>query len=156
MLPPIQSAHLLIVLFFAMVCISVKGGVAKAKDSLAVQKERVKLTVAADGSGDFTTVQQAVDHVPDNNKQPVLIYIKPGTYKEQIRVPASKPFVTFLGSKAEQTILTFNLSNPQVGSTSATYSTYIGGSDFHAENITFENSFGTGSQAVAMLVDAVR
>jgi len=151
-----RSAHLLVVLFFAMGCVSVRGGVSNAKNSAAVQKEGVKLTVAADGSGNFTSVQQAVDHVPDNNKQLVVIYIKSGTYKEQIKVPASKPFVTFLGSKAEQTILTFNLSNPQVGSTSATYSTYIGASDFHAENITFENSFGTGSQAVAILVDADR
>ncbi len=156
MLPHMRSALVLVVWFFAMVCGSVKGGVIMAKHSVAVQKEGVKLTVAADGSGDFTSVQQAVDHVPDNNRQPVVIYIKPGTYKEQIKVPASKPFVTFLGSKAEQTILTFNLSNPQVGSTSATYSTYIGASDFSAENITFENSFGTGSQAVAMLVDADR
>jgi len=151
-----RSAHLLVVLFFAMGCVSVRGGVASAKDSAAVQKEGVKITVAADGSGNFTSVQQAVDHVPDNNKQPVVIYIKPGTYKEQIKVPSTKPFVTFLGGKTEQPVLTFNLSNPQVGSTSATYSTYIGASDFHAENITFENSFGTGSQAVAILVDADR
>jgi PelA/Pel-15E family pectate lyase len=124
--------------------------------SAVFPRKDVKVTVAADGSGDFTTVQQAVDHIPENNNQRFVIYIKAGTYKEQIKVPVTKPFVTFLGSKAEQTILTFNLSNPQVGSTSATYSTYIGASDFLAENITFENSFGTGSQAVAMLVDADR
>ena len=29
-----------------------------------------KIVVAADGSGDFPTVQQALDHVPDNNDQP--------------------------------------------------------------------------------------
>jgi PelA/Pel-15E family pectate lyase len=151
-----RSVHLLILLFFAMVCVSIKGAVTSVRDWKALPKEGVKLTVAADGSGNFTSVQQAVDHVPDNNRQPVVIYIKPGIYKEQIRVPAGKPFVTFLGSKAAQTILTFYLSNPQVGSTSATYSTYVGASDFHAENITFENSFGPGSQAVAMLVDADR
>ena len=52
--------------------------------------------------------------------------------------------------------LTFSISNKEAGSTSAAYATYIGGHDFHAENITFENSFGTGSQAVAILVEADR
>ncbi|MET0751888.1 MAG: pectate lyase, partial [Pyrinomonadaceae bacterium] len=58
--------------------------------------------------------------------------------------------------KAENTKLTFNLSNKDAGSTSASYSFYVGGHDFHAENITFENSFGTGSQAVAVLSEADR
>ena len=39
--------------------------------------------VAADGSGDFKTVQQAVDQVPDNNTERVVIQIKPGVYHEQ-------------------------------------------------------------------------
>jgi PelA/Pel-15E family pectate lyase len=52
--------------------------------------------------------------------------------------------------------LSFNLSNKDAGSTSASYATYIGGHDFYAENITFENSFGQGSQAVAVLVEADR
>ena len=114
------------------------------------------LIVAADGTGDVKTVQKAIDRVPENNAQRFVIHIKPGVYQEQIKVPASKPFITFHGTDAAQTILTFNLSNPQVGSTSATYSTYIGGHDFRAENITFANSFGTGSQAVAILVEADR
>ena len=117
---------------------------------------RADLTVAADGSGDFTTVQQAVDRVPENNSRRFVIYIKPGTYKEQVRVPIDKPYVTFLGDTPEKTVLTFNLSNSQVGSTSASFSTYIGASDFYAANLTFENSYGAGSQAVAILVDADR
>ncbi|MGH9967097.1 MAG: pectate lyase, partial [Pyrinomonadaceae bacterium] len=117
---------------------------------------RVQLTVAADGSGDFTTVQQAIDHVPENNIRQIVVYIKPGVYKEQVKVPPNKPYLTLRGEWAEQTVLTFDLSNRQVGSTSASYSTYVGAHDFHAENLTFENSFGAGSQAVALLVDADR
>ncbi len=114
------------------------------------------MTVAADGSGDVRTVQAAVDKVPAGNRSRCVIRIKPGIYTEQVRVPANKPYISFIGESAEKTLLTFKLSNKEAGSTSAAYAIYIGGHDFHAENVTFENSFGTGSQAVAVLVEADR
>jgi PelA/Pel-15E family pectate lyase len=114
------------------------------------------LTVAADGSGDVRSVQEAIDKVPADNPGRFIITIKPGVYTEQIRVPANKPFISFIGTDAEKTRLTFGLSNKQAGSTSAAYAAYVGGHDFYAENITFENSFGTGSQAVAVLAEADR
>ena len=114
------------------------------------------LTVAGDGSGDTKTVQAAIDRVPDNNKARFVIAIKPGVYNEQVSIPASKPFVSLIGTDAQKVRLTFRLSNKDAGSTSAAYEAYIGGHDFYAENITFENSFGTGSQAVAVLVEADR
>ncbi len=118
--------------------------------------DKCAISVAADGSGDVRTVQQAIDKVPVENRSRCVIRIKPGTYVEQVRVPANKPFISFIGEKAETTVLTFKISNKDAGSTSAAYATYIGGHDFYAENITFENSFGTGSQAVAVLVEADR
>ncbi|HKP69932.1 MAG TPA: pectate lyase [Pyrinomonadaceae bacterium] len=117
---------------------------------------RADVTVAADGTGDVRTVQAAIDKVPVNNKKRFVIRIKPGTYVEQVRVPADKPYISFIGESAERTKLTFNLANKAAGSTSASYSVYIGGHDFYAENVTLENSFGTGSQAVAVLVEADR
>lgn len=122
----------------------------------AAMANRCEITVSADGSGDVRSVQAALERIPSGNKTRCIIHIKPGRYEEQIRVPANKPFISFIGEKAEETILTFNISNKEAGSTSAAYATYIGGHDFHAENITFENSFGTGSQAVAVLVEADR
>jgi len=123
--------------------------------SVAAGKD-CEYTVAADGSENFRTVAEAIAKVPINNKARCSITIKPGVYSEQIRVPADKPYISFIGENAEKTKLTFNISNKDAGSTSAAYATYIGGHDFHAENITFENSFGTGSQAVAVLVEADR
>lgn len=114
------------------------------------------IVVAADGSGDVRTVQQAVDRVPENNASRFVIRIKPGTYKEQVRIPGSKPLIALEGIDAAKTVLTYDLSAKAAGSTSASFSFYVGGSDFRAENITFENSFGQGSQAVAALVDADR
>lgn len=115
-----------------------------------------RIVVAADGSGDFRTVQEAVDQVSDNNNQRVVIQIKPGVYKEQIRVSAGKRFVTFRGEDPHKTVLTFRLSAQQAGNTRLAFSTYVNANDFRAENLTFENSFGTGSQAVALFVDADR
>ena len=47
------------------------------------------ITVAADGSGDFTTVQAAVASVPRESRQRVIILVKDGVYREKIRVDAS-------------------------------------------------------------------
>jgi pectinesterase len=121
----------------------------------AIERRR-RIVVAADGRGDFLSVQQAVDQVPENNAARFIIHIKPGVYRGQINVPASKPFITFEGERAERTVLTFNLSAKEAGKTSASCTVYVGASDFRAENVTFENSYGTGSQAVALFVDADR
>ena len=119
-------------------------------------KNKADLIVSQDGTGNAKTVSEAIAKVPENNKKRFVIFIKAGIYKEQIRIPANKPYISFIGEKAETTKLTFNLTNKDVGSTSASYSFYVGGHDFHAENLTFENSFGQGSQAVAVLSEADR
>ena len=115
-----------------------------------------RIVVAADGSGDFKTVQQAVDHVPDNNSRRIVIQIKPGVYHEQVRVSSGKRFVTFRGEDAKKTVITYRLSALQAGNTRLAFAVYVNADDFRAENVTFENSYGTGSQAVALFVDAER
>jgi len=114
------------------------------------------VVVAADGSGDFTNIQQAVDHVPENNNRPIVIQIKPGVYHEQVRVSAGKRFITFRGDEAKKTVITYRLSAQQAGNTRLAFTTFINADDFRAENVTFENSYGPGSQAVALFVDAER
>src|SRR3954467_4765774 len=91
---------------------------------------RADIVVSAGGSGDVRTVQEAIDKVPVNNKSRVVIRIKAGIYNEQVRVPADKPYISFIGDSAEKTKITFNLSNKAAGSTSASYSVYIAGHDF--------------------------
>lgn len=124
---------------------------------------KADLTVAEDGSGDVKTVREAIAKVPENNKTRFTIFIKKGNYEEQIRIPASKPYISFVGESANNTKLSFNISNKKAGTTSAAYAVYIGGHDFRAENITFENSFdykanikNGGTQAVAVLTEADR
>ena len=115
------------------------------------------ITVAADGSGDFKTVQAAVDAAPANSAERVVIHIKPGTYKERVRVPKDKPRLTFKGEDAKTTILTYDLSAKSVTppatqpvGTSGSYSTLVEADDFIAENVTFENTAGDIGQAVAL------
>ncbi len=115
-----------------------------------------RIVVAADGSGDFKSIQQAVDHVPDGNTQRVVIQIKPGVYYEQVRVGPRKSFITFRGEDAKKTVITYKLSAQQAGNTRLAFAVYVNANDFRAENMTFENSYGTGSQAVALFVDAER
>jgi len=102
--------------------------------------------VSADGKGDFSSVQSAVDAVPNNNKLWFTIYIMPGKYYEHVSVPASKPFIKFIGQIPEKTIITFNNTckanyhiDPIAYIESSTVALY--NSDFYAENITFENSY---------------
>lgn len=46
--------------------------------------------VAKDGTGDYTTVQSAIDAVPENLKSPWLIFVKNGSYEEQVIIPQNK------------------------------------------------------------------
>src|SRR5690625_231955 len=120
-----------------------------------------KITVAQDGSGDYETVQAAIDAVPTNNQKPVTIHIKNGIYKEVVTVPNNKPFITMIGESETDTIITYdNYAGRDNGvggefGTSGSASAFLRASDFRAENLTFENSFDEtldveGKQAVAV------
>lgn len=113
-------------------------------------------TVAQDGSGDFKTVQEAINAVPDFRKVQTIIYIRNGVYKEKLVLPGSKRLVKFIGESVDKTILTYddynqkkNRFGEEVG-TSGSSSFYIYGDGFQAENITFQNTAGPVGQAVAV------
>ena len=75
----------------------------RAKPPLAGGK---RITVAADGSGDFATVQGALDFVPEGNKAPVTIFIRNGTYNEIIFF-TGKDNLTILGEDRKKTIIAY-------------------------------------------------
>jgi pectinesterase len=71
---------------------------------------QTNLFVAADGSAQFTSVQSAIMSVPSGSREnPVVIHIKPGTYKELIYIQREKRFFKLVGENPTNTILTFNL-----------------------------------------------
>lgn len=115
--------------------------------------------VDLNGQGDFRTVQEAINAVPDFRKVRTTIYIRNGIYKEKLILPASKTNISMLGEELDSVILTHddyaskkNSFGEEMGTTGST-SFYIFGDGFIAENITFENSSGPVGQAVAVRID---
>ncbi len=131
--------------------------------ALAVHVREYDFVVAKDGSGDFFSVQEAINAVPDFRKNGrTLIYIRNGVYKEKLILPESKINVSFIGESVEHTILTYDDYAQKLNvfgeskSTSGSSSFYMYAPDFRAENITFENSAGPVGQAVAIFVSGDR
>lgn len=124
--------------------------------SSVVSAQERHFTVAQDGSGDFKTVQEAINAVPDFRKVQTVIFIKNGVYKEKLILAPSKKMVKLVGESVEKTILTYDDYNQKKNvfgeekGTSGSASFYIYGDDFSAESITFENSSGPVGQAVAV------
>lgn len=117
--------------------------------------------VAEDGSGDFFTVQEAVNAVPDFRKNKrTTILVRKGEYKERVIIPASKINLSLIGEDgAVLTDDTYAAKKNCFGeemSTSGSSTVYIYAPDFYAENITFANTAGRVGQAVACFVDGDR
>lgn len=112
--------------------------------------------VAQDGTGDFSTIQAAVDAAPEGMVKPWLIYIKKGEYKEHIDIPASKPYLHFTGQHRDSVIITDdklsggdNALHVSVGAT-----VVVKSDNCYFDNLTFENAYGhdkqQGPQALAL------
>ena len=136
--------------------------------SKAVPTYPKSLTVAQDGSGDYKTIQEAVNAVRDLSQEQVTIHIKKGTYHEKLVIPSWKTKITLMGESNTNTIITNSdysgKDNPggkdQFGrakfSTYTSYTVLVQGDDFRAENLTIENASGRVGQAVALHVEADR
>lgn len=130
------------------------------------------ITVALDGSGDYTSLQAAINAAPDNSDQRFVIYIKNGKYdKEKLIVPQSKRNLTLKGENRRMTIVSYHIydcKNPESGNkcpaeswalwkdnaelirTSATLTIMAEGC--RVENLTLENTAGPVGQALALTV----
>src|SRR5262245_10076357 len=145
-------------------CVSKLSALTKAQRSHRdILRDLTEITVALDGSGQFKSVQEAIMSVPSGSaEKPVVIHIKPGTYKELIYIQHEKRFFNLVGEDASKTVLTFDLHANMIGSdgkiitTFRTPSTQIDADDVSFENITFQNSAGPVGQALAIRVDGDR
>ncbi|UOQ84815.1 pectinesterase family protein [Gracilibacillus salinarum] len=117
------------------------------------------ITVAKDGSGDYETVQAAIDAVPDNNETRTVINVKSGEYREKIVISREKSKISLIGKgeQPEDTVLIYDDNAKTIGpdgneiGTSDSYSMLAQGDDFVAENVTIENDSGNDtSQALAL------
>ena len=130
--------------------------------SYSVASAQYNLIVAKDGSGNYASVQAAINAAPTGRTTPYIIYIKNGRYKEKINIPSNKPFIQLIGEDVARVILTYDdyaskmvTCNTTLGTQNSASFT-VNANDFSAINITFENTFGDGSQAVTILVNADR
>src|SRR5690348_6172023 len=144
--PPVVALGALAAFAAATAAVAFGVGTASAASSA---------TVAKDGSGNYTTVQAAINAVPSGNSSRFTITIKPGDYHEVVSVPSNKPYITLVGStgNAKDVTIEYNHAASTYG-TSGSASVTISGHDFIAKNLTIGNTYNEAasgqSQAVAL------
>jgi len=120
------------------------------------------IDVSPDGKGDHATLQAAIDAIPADRKTGYSIRLGPGTYREKIHIPADKPPIRLVGAGADKSIIVWNDAAKTPDSSGQELGTFrsatmtVGSSEFSAEGLTIENSYGTGSQALALRVTGDR
>jgi pectinesterase len=131
-------------------------------------QQPLQITVAQDGSGNFKTIQEAVNSVRDLSQRQVTINIKKGIYFEKLIIPSWKTHISLVGESADNTIISNNdysgkpvpagkdaFGNTKM-STYTSYTVLVQGNDFQASNLTIQNTAGRVGQAVALHVEGDR
>ena len=110
-----------------------------------------RIVVAADDSGDYKTVGEALRKVRGDFDDPVTIFIKNGIYREKLLVNATVNNLTIEGENPDSCIITWDdyAALRNMG-TSATYTCKVEGNNITFRNLTVENAAGQVGQAVAM------
>ncbi|KAF5784540.1 putative pectinesterase [Helianthus annuus] len=102
---------------------------------------RKMITVDVKGSEKFTSIQDAIDSVPDGNQDWVLIHVKKGTYREKVRIPREKGHIFLRGSGRTKTVIVWSQSCEN-NYESSTFK--VDADDFIAFGISFKNDAPTG------------
>ena len=126
----------------------------------AIPPDDKTLYVAADGTGDFYSIQRALDVAPDTG---ALVLVAPGVYREVLTVNKPNIQLRSANSDASKTVVVMDKSAGTAGGTSHSATVNVKAANFSAENITFQNDFNAthpqlpeGSQAVALFVTGDR
>ena len=120
--------------------------------------------VAQDGTGNYKTVQEAIDAAPTGRIAPWLIFVKNGTYEELVTIPENKPFIHLIGQDKEKTVICYWINNGGTNDIGWEYSTnnpnsktygkqgvvQVNSTDFYTENISYIDSYGVERQAGPM------
>lgn len=113
------------------------------------------ITVSADGSGNFTTISDAINFAPNNSYDRTIIYVTEGFYQENVEIPSYKTNIVLLGDGAGLTIISGNRSVADGWTTFRSATVAVSADGFLARDITFENSAGPAKhQAVALRISA--
>ncbi|KAF2655571.1 carbohydrate esterase family 8 protein [Lophiostoma macrostomum CBS 122681] len=113
------------------------------------------------GSGSYSTVQAAVDALSTSSSTAQCIFINEGTYKEQVYIKSLKGALTLYGYTKDDTSYSGNTVTITYGGSQADGSTNdetaalrAWSASFSVYNINIVNSYGSGSQAVALSAEA--
>ncbi len=148
-------------------CAATIDAIGQAVPALQPFIRHYDFVVAQDGSGDFMTIQEAINAVPDYNSQELRILIAPGSYREKLVVPESKSHVTLIARTEGQVVITYDdfagRKSPLTGrnlGTSGSASVYIYAPYFEAIGITFQNdasdaAFASDKKVVGQAVAAL-
>lgn len=136
--------------------------------SMQLKAQTYDIVVAQDGSGDYTSIQAAIDAVPDNSASETVIYIKSGTYNtEKLIVRSAKTNIKMIGESRTGTVISYHIYDCSLGKcpvtdailwpedvirTSATLTIQADG--FKAENLTVQNTAGPVGQAQALTIQS--
>ncbi|KAI0499805.1 hypothetical protein KFK09_018013 [Dendrobium nobile] len=115
---------------------------------------RADIVVSQDGSGNFRTIIAALDIAAVERRSTsrrIVIYVKAGVYEENLEIVSSLTDITIAGDGKGKTIITGNRSAASGYTTFSSPTVNVFGDGFIATDITIRNTFGPGSQAVALL-----
>lgn len=137
-----------------------KVGITEANAAASVVNQAVPkydIVVAKDGSGDYKYIQDAIDAVRAFTPKRITIFIRNGTYKEKVQIPAWVTDISLIGESTENTIITYDdhAGRGKMG-TFETYTLRIEGNNINVENLTIQNTAGPVGQAVALHVEGDR
>ncbi|MDE6395436.1 MAG: pectin esterase [Duncaniella sp.] len=139
--------------FTALLCLLSLCTLAMSADD----KWKRDIYVAQDGSGDYTTITEALEGVRAYMEYDVTVHIADGVYKEKIIIPSWLKNVSFVGQSPEGTIITHDdHANIDKMGTFRTYTVRVDGSDISFSNLTIENNAPQLGQAVALHTEGDR
>ena len=121
------------------------------------QERQDTIVVSRDGTGDFRTLQEAIESARAFMDYTVTIYVKNGVYKEKVIVPSWVENIDIIGEDRDKTIITYDdHANINKMGTFRTYTVKVEGSDITFKNLTIENNAAQLGQAVALHTEGDR
>ncbi|MDB0924885.1 pectinesterase family protein [Phocaeicola vulgatus] len=121
------------------------------------QERQDTIVVSRDGTGNFRTLQEAIESARAFMDYTVTIYVKNGVYKEKVIVPSWVENIDIIGEDRDKTIITYDdHANINKMGTFRTYTVKVEGSDITFKKLTIENNAAQLGQAVALHTEGDR
>lgn len=121
------------------------------------QERQDTIVVSRDGTGNFRTLQEAIESARAFMDYTVTIYVRNGVYKEKVIVPSWVENIDIIGEDRDKTIIAYDdHANINKMGTFRTYTVKVEGSDITFKNLTIENNAAQLGQAVALHTEGDR